>query len=155
MNDASGKSQQLALRTLTTDESLQRPKRLGNESYNSPEPLEPPDRRQDDSPSVKLEGERNAAARCDVELTTGETDTLGASGRVEDVGNKLKKLVNASDREHERSKRKDKQNSPGRAQVELDGPGDEAGASRESDCDQDPRNMPKKLSNMSELECKR
>ena len=113
MNNPSGESQQLTLRVLTTDKSCQHPKQLENKSYNSPEPLKPPERQQDDSPSVKLEGEWNAAASCDVELTIGEMDMLGAPGQVEDIGNKLKKLVNMSDHEHERSKQRSPKYSPG------------------------------------------
>ena len=130
MNDASGESRQLALRTLTTDESRQRPKRLENESYNSPEPLKPPDKpalQRTESPSAELEGESRAASSCDVGPTRDNADASRALEDVEDAREWPTKLPNASELERKRSERKEKRSRTWESSTRARRPGRRSG----------------------------
>lgn len=73
-----------------------------------PTPPEPPNKpalQHSESPSTRLEGERNKALSCDAKRTSTKKDTSEASGSIEDAGEQLKKLWNMSECEHKHSKR--------------------------------------------------
>ena len=83
----------------------------------SPTPPEPPNKpalQHSESPSTRLEGERNEASSCDAKRTSTKKDTSEASGSIEDAGEQSKKLWNMSECEHECTKRGIGQNSLGR-----------------------------------------
>jgi hypothetical protein len=71
-----------------------------------PVPFPSPDQpanREDEPPSVELEGERIPYTSCDVGPTSNEADVSRASEDVEDDGTVPKNLRSGSEREHERS----------------------------------------------------
>jgi hypothetical protein len=138
----------------TDDENDQRNETVSEDvPEDPPDPDPPPDRlakQHDEPPSVELEGERRSVASFDDGLTRGEADASGASEGVEDDGNLSMNLRNASEHERERSRRRNRDYSPKRAQYEQDPPGDKAVVSTASGLDEDPRNRPRKLCNTSE-----
>ena len=81
-------------------------------------------------------------------------DIPGASEDIKDAGNEPKKLHNASELEHKRSERRDKEDAPGRARPELDDPDDEADASAASGSVEDVNKSSKKLWNTTGLQRK-
>ena len=118
-----------------------------------PQPPQPPDEaanRQNEPPSVELEGERIPNPSCDVGHTRAEANTSGPSEDDEDARDRLKKLVNMSDRISEGSKRRGRKDSPKGAQDEPDDPGDNVDASTASWSIEDVGKRPKKLRKMSE-----
>jgi hypothetical protein len=148
--------------TTTADENDQHDEAivddLPEDSSVSPEPPEPPDdpaKRRTQSPSVELEGERMTAASCDVEPAEGEPDASGVPEHVEDDCERQMKLRNKSECVGERWKPRCQKNSPGRPQVELDDPDDEADVLAASGRVEDDWKQPKNLRNASEHERKR
>ena len=101
-------------------------------------------------PSVELEGETKALASFDATPTRAETDASRASGSAGDVGNRSKKLRNASEHEHERSMQRTRIDSPGTARDEQHDLEDEADASGASVGDEDAGKRPMKLRNALE-----
>ncbi|KAH0829128.1 hypothetical protein J3R83DRAFT_2604, partial [Lanmaoa asiatica] len=89
-----------------------------------PSPSERP-ARENEFPSVELEGERCRVASCDAVLTEVETDASGASRCDEDPRNRPKELWNMSERVRERSEHREEETSPRVARDELDDPGSE------------------------------
>jgi hypothetical protein len=148
--------------TTTADENDQHDEAivddLPEDSSVSPEPPEPPDdpaKRRTQSPSVELEGERMTAASCDVEPAEGEPDASVVPEHVEDDCERQMKLRNKSECVGERWKPRCRKNSPGRPQVELDDPDDEADVLAASGRVEDDWKQPKNLRNASEHERKR
>ena len=156
MNDASDKSQRLALKALAEDGVHQCRERLANESKDSPEPPEPPDnptQQWTQFPSVELEEERRAALSCNVERTRTQTDASGAPGRDQDDRKRPMKLRTTSEHVNESSKWKGQKCTPGGTQVEPGDPGGKADTSAVSRCVDDASNMPKKLREASVQVC--
>ena len=113
-----------------------------------PQPPEPPDEaanRQNEPPSVELEGERIPNPSCDVGRISAEANASGPSEDDEDARDRLKKLVNMSDHISEGSKRRGREDSPKGAQDERDDPGDNADASTASWSVEDVGKRSKKL----------
>ena len=111
-----------------------------------PPPLTSPDepaRRENEPPSVELEGERRGNPSCDADAT-------GVCSRVEDNGKRQKNLENASERIDEPLEQKDEGDSPEGALDELDAPGDKADASPASGRVEDDGERPMRLRNASE-----
>jgi hypothetical protein len=114
----------------TDDENDQRNETVSEDvPEDPPDPDPPPDRlakQHDEPPSVELEGERRSVASFDVGLASAEMDASGASDGVVDDEKRPMNLRNASERERERSKPMDQEDSPGRPGEEPDEPGGEA-----------------------------
>jgi hypothetical protein len=158
MNDASGKSQRIALKVLAEDGQCQHRERLANESKDSPELPEPPDdatQRRTQSPSVELEGERRVAASCDAEPARAETDTSGVPGCGGDDRKRPTKLRATSERVSTGLKENTPKYLPGRTKVEPRDPGCEADTSAASGRVEDNWKEPMKLADTSELERER
>ena len=108
-----------------------------------PPPVHTPDKPThctNEPPSIELEGERCTSASCDVGPTSAETDAR----------EKLTNLPDALGRERERSKRRTRENSPRRAQEELEDLGCEVDVLVMSEGDEDPQNQPKAAQDVSE-----
>ena len=118
-----------------------------------PEPPEPPNKatnRQNEPPSVELEGKRVPNPSCDIGRTSTEVNTSGPSKDNEDARDWLKKLVNMLDCISGGSKRRGREDSPKGTQDELDDPGDNTDASTASWSIEDVGKRSKKLHKMSE-----
>ena len=94
-------------------------------------------------------------ASCDDGPTNDVTDVSGALKGDEDPRNRPKAAQNALEQVRERSKPKDEEGLPERAQVELEAPGDEADASAASESVEVDGNRPRKLRETSEREQER
>ena len=140
--------------TKGVEENCQRTSTDGDDIPGTPPDPHPPltslPRPPDEPPSVELEGERRNIASCKDELTGDDRDASGPSEDDEDARGRPKKLVNTSDRISKRSKRRARKDSPGKAQVEPDDPGDEADASAASEGVEDHGNVWKNLRETSE-----
>ena len=122
-------------------------------SPERPPPVPTPDepgQRRNEPPSVELEGERLSRASCDDGPTNDVTDVSGALKGDEDPRNRPKAAQNALEQVRERSKPKDEEGLPERAQVGREAPGDEADASTASEDVEVDGNQPTKLWNASE-----
>ena len=139
-------------RPIAADEDNdQRTSRIGHDVPRLPlEPPKPPDRplerpqREEEPPSVELEGERSGFASCDEACRAVEADVSGLSDGDDDPRNRPKGLQDASEHAHGRVGRQVERNSP---RPTRDKPGDperEADASRASSGDEDPCKVPKK-----------
>ena len=148
-------------RSTTTDENDQRTSTGVNDVPSpSPEPPPPvlvpygPAQRRNEPPSVELEGERESVVSCDAGPTACEADVSVMSEGDEDPRNRPKAAQDTLERTRERSKRRTRGYSPGRAQVDPGDQRDEADAPPASRSVEDDGNWLRKLRNTSERERK-
>ena len=136
-------------RSMTTaDENNQRNEAVDDDvpedPPDPPPPLDEPADRQDEPPSVELEGESGCRASCRDELTGAETDASGASQHHEDPRNWPRKLPDRLERVSKRSERGEVENSPRSAADNPDEPDGETdvpgGAQRVQERPRDDRN---------------
>jgi hypothetical protein len=104
---------------------------IPSSSPHTPAPAEPPDEaanRQNDPPSVELEGERMLYPSCDVGPTSGNAHASGATQGDEDPRNRPKGAPDTLEQSRQRSKSQEEENSPSRAPDDPDEPGGETAA---------------------------
>ena len=133
---------------MAADENGQRNETVNDDvPMGPPEPPPPPDKpanRQNEPPSVELEGERKLAASSDNARTSDEADVSGASGSVEDARKRPKKLWNASERQRKRSEQGEENSPDGAPEYPYDSGGETAIPGGVHDAQEHPRDVSSK-----------